>query len=88
MAFIAQGEIVLNKSKQAAMKNEPLYSVGNKNLAGYISVRMYDQESFTGINSQASQSGHPIFVGEAQRSGYPMVLIDEVRATNIVGDNG
>jgi len=86
MAFIQRGPIVLNKSKQAAMKNEPLYSVGSKSLAGYISVRMYDQESFTGIGAEPTAGGHPIFVGTAQRSGYPMVLTDAVKATNIVND--
>ena len=84
MAFIQKGNVVLNKSKQAAMKNQPIYSVGSKQLAAYVSVRMYDQSSFTGINGTAP-SGHPIFVGTAMRSGLPPTLVDAVVAENIVG---
>ena len=82
--MILKTNIVLNKSTQAAMKNEPLYSVGSKALAGYISTRMYDQSSFTGIGGGAP-TGHPIFVGTSMRSGYPMTLIDATVAENIVG---
>ena len=85
MAYIGKQDVVMNKSKQAAMKNEPIYSVGSKELAAYVSIRMYDQTSFTGVGGQPPQ-GHPIFVGTSSRSGFPIVLTDATVAENIVGD--
>jgi hypothetical protein len=83
MAYISKGNIVLNKSAQAAMKNEPIYSVGQTTLAAYVSTRMYDQESFTGVGGTGAK-GHPIFVGTSMRSGFPQTFVDATVATNIV----
>ena len=83
MGYIKKGTVVLNKSAQAAMKNEPIYSVGSTKLAAYVSTRMYDQESFTGIGGTAP-GGHPIFVGTSMRSGFPETFLDATVATNIV----
>jgi hypothetical protein len=84
MGYISRGAVVLNKSAQAAMKNEPIYSVGSTQLAAYVSTRMYDQESFTGIGG-GGVAGHPIFVGSSMRSGFPQTFVDATVATNIVG---
>ena len=84
MGYIRKSNVVLNKSAQAAMKNEPIYSVGSTKLAAYVSTRMYDQESFTGVGNNSNIGGHPIFVGTSMRSGFPETFVDATVATNIV----
>jgi len=80
MAFIQRGAIILNKSRQTVMNNQPLFSVGNSQIAGYISVAMYDQTSSSAVDGGGGGSGLSIFEGTSQASGKPFVIVESVTA--------
>lgn len=82
MAFIQRGAIILNESRQTVMNNQPLFSVGNAQIAGYISVEMYKQYSSSAVGSGGT-GALDLFVGTSQASGKPFVITESVKASSV-----
>ena len=79
--------IKLNETVSAVNKNEPLFSVNNEALVGYIALEMYEQHqaSIVDGNGQIPQSGLSLFEGESYSSGKPFVIAESVWATDVIG---
>jgi hypothetical protein len=85
MAFIKKSgnNILLNQSRQTVMNNQPLFAVGNAQIAGYVSVEMYDQISSSVIGSGPTEGSVDLFIGTTEASGKPYVIVESVKASYV-----
>ena len=55
--IVVANSVILNAQRQTMRNNQPLFSVGNNKIAGYVSTTMYDQVS--GSEVRPNDPGNP-----------------------------
>ncbi len=76
--------VTLNETVSAVNKNEPLFSVGNPQLAGYIALELYEQHQASVVGGGSSTGQYDLFSGSSYASGKPFVIAESVWATDVI----
>lgn len=100
--IVVANSVILNAQRQTMRNNQPLFSVGNNKIAGYVSTKMYDQVSGSEVRPGGSSSGTysvtqptqvqhsgtytELYKGETLSSGQPYIIGESTTAVNIVGN--
>ena len=82
--LIGGSGVTVQKTVAAVMNNAPIFGVGNRDLQGYVSVKVYEQVTASIINGDAPKGGtYQIVEGKSYASGKPYVTAEGTFAQNI-----